>query len=62
MDPAHFEKIADQLMQFRGKLPDVITLQDPTAVVLVDDMKLRIDLMLQDIDRLANVDQKGWIR
>jgi hypothetical protein len=62
MDPAHFEKIADQLMQFRGKLPDSITLVDMKARWIIDEMKNRIDFMLLDIDRLAAIDEKGWIR
>lgn len=62
MDPAHFEKIADQLMQFRGKLPDSITLVDMKARWTIDEMKNRIDSLLQDIDRLAEIDEKGWIR
>ena len=62
MDPAHFEKIADQLMQFRGKLPDSIILVDMKARWTIDEMKNRIDSLLQDIDRLAEIDEKGWIR
>lgn len=62
MDPAHYEKIADQLMQFRGKLPDTTTLVDVKARWTIDEMKNRIDSLLQYIDAMADVDEKGWIR
>ena len=62
MDPVQYDKIADKLMQFRGKLPDANSLSSLTARSYVDAMKSEIDLLLESIDRLAAFDQDGWIR
>ena len=62
MDAIHYEKIADKLMQFRGKLPDDAVLQDRTAFCAVYEMKKQIDNLLWQIDHHAKLDDKGLIR
>lgn len=62
MDPIHYDKIADQLMQFRGKLPHPHMLSDKHAEFTVDQMLIYIDGMLANIDAYAKLDAKGWIR
>ena len=62
MDPVQYDKIADKLMQFRGKLPDVITLQNKEARMMVEFLKNSLDSVLSDIDAYAALDDQGWIR
>lgn len=62
MDAIHYEKIADQLMQFRGKIPKNETLRDHQARMLCDETKIKIDAMLMLIDEFAKLDDAGWIR
>ncbi len=62
MDAIHYEKIADALMQFRGKLPKDGTLGDKKAEFTVDQLKIYIDGLLANIDVFADLDDKGWIR
>jgi len=62
MDPIHYEKIADKLMQFRGKIPKNETLVDHQARMLCDETKIKIDSMLMLIDEFAKLDAAGWIR
>lgn len=62
MDPVQYEKIADQLMQFRGKIPKNETLADHMARMTCDDMKNKIDYLLMIIDKFAKLDETGWIR
>ena len=62
MDAAHFERIADCLMQFRGKLPKWKHLGTDQAQEVVTNMHAQIDLLLIEIDKYADMDAKGWIR
>ena len=62
MDATHYEKIADKLMQFRGKIPPNRIIHDPTACMLVDELKYNIDQLLKLIDEFALHDAAGWIR
>ena len=62
MDPIHYDKIADKLMQFRGKLPVSSSLTDKQAEFTVDQLKIYIDGLLANIDAYANLDAKGWIK
>ena len=62
MDPIHYEKIADKLMQFRGKLPKDSHLQLRLARDVVDDVKNSLDVLLDMIDKLSADDEKGYIR
>jgi hypothetical protein len=62
MDPSHYEKIADRLMQFRGKIPKAYYLSDKHAQSIVDNMQELIDHMLNEIDQLARMDDLGLIQ
>ena len=62
MDPIHYDKIADKLMQFRGKLPDPSTLTDKKAEFTVDQLIIYIDGLLANVDTFAQLDAKGWIK
>lgn len=62
MDAAHYERIADCLMQFRGKLPKFKHLGDDNAIKEVKAMHLAIDMLLLEIDEYAKIDSMGWIK
>ena len=62
MDPVQYERFADQLMQFRGKIPKNETLIDHQARMLCDELKNKMDLLLMMIDEMARLDDAGWIR
>ncbi|GAG73727.1 unnamed protein product [marine sediment metagenome] len=62
MDPVQYEKIADQLMQFRCKLPKDDHLTCKQAQGEVYRMKNQIDRLLFRLDKLASLDNRGWIR
>ena len=62
MDATHFERIADHLMQFRGKLPKFKHLGDDNAIKEVKAMHLAIDMLLMEIDEYAMMDSMGWIK
>ena len=62
MDPVQYEKIADKLMQFRGKLPKDYHLSDDHAKSITDNMKDLIEHMLNELDQYARLDELGMIR
>lgn len=62
MDPTHYEKIADKLMQFRGKLPKETHLELKAAKYATENLKERIDALLIAIDLFAGTDEFGGIR
>ena len=62
MDPTHYDKIADKLIQFNSKLPQSVDLENDNAIFLVEQMKRYIEEILYKIDRLADMDKNGWIR
>lgn len=62
MDAAHYEIIADKLMQFRGKLPKSYHLHDDHAFLVVKNMKELIEHLLNELDQLARMDDLGMIR
>lgn len=43
MDPIHYDKIADKLIQFHSKLPDESILEYKLAEIEVKSMKLMIE-------------------
>tara|TARA_B100000459_G_scaffold99303_1_gene56639 strand:+ start:1236 stop:1424 length:189 start_codon:yes stop_codon:yes gene_type:complete len=62
MDAIHYDKIADKLINFHSKLPQLINLQSEYAVSLNRNAKERIEGLLKIIDELAKADAQGWIR
>ena len=62
MDASHHEKIADKLLQYRGKIPKTGQLSDKKAQWTVDLMRGKIDDLLFDIELFAQAIEKGLIR
>ena len=62
MDPIHYDKIADKLINFLGRLPQEIDLTDKNAKVNTQAMKSAVVQLLNDIDIYADLDSNGWIR
>lgn len=62
MDASHYDKIADKLIQFHSKLPNVDDLEMEAARTTIHQMKQRIEFLLNHIDYLATADDRGWIR
>jgi len=62
MDPTHHEKIADKLMQYRGKIPKNQSLSDHQSRMFCDEVKNKIDSLLMLIDEYAKLDDAGWIK
>lgn len=62
MDAIHYDKIADKLIQFYSKLPDISDLESTNAKHQVQNMKYMLEMVLKNIDSLAASDEKGWIR
>ena len=62
MDPTHYDKIADKLVNFHSKLPKIADLELQSAKNEVHCMKELIERLLHEIDVMADVDSKGWIR
>jgi hypothetical protein len=62
MDAIHYDKIADKLTQFHSKLPHEVDLQHGHSVFLVQQMKRHIEELLYKIERMANLDDNGWLR
>lgn len=62
MDPVHYEKIADKLMQFRGKIPKDDMIHTESAENYCQMMRKKIDDLLLYIDAMAKFDDAGHIR
>jgi|TARA_R110000823_G_C15905059_1_gene497270 hypothetical protein len=62
MDPTHFDKIADKLIQFRSKIPSEANLELRDAKCAVFELKKQIDDLLWQIDTYSMQDSTGWIR
>ena len=61
MDPTHHEKIADKLMQYRGKIPKTVNPDNRIAVCLTYDLKKHIEELLWYIEKYAEAQDKGLI-
>ena len=62
MDAIHHEKIADKLMQYRGKIPEYGNVNERIAKCAVYELTKAIDHLLWQIDNYAKCDNLGWIR
>ena len=62
MEPTHYDKIADKLIQFHSKLPQEADLEFKLASMEVKEMKVLIEYLLKRIDSMARKDENGWIR
>ena len=61
MDAKDYDRIADKLMQFRGKFPRWQELNHELAKYHLRDTIILIDSLLGHLDSLAQMDDKGWI-
>ena len=61
MDPIHHAKIADKLMQYRGKIPKHINPSNRIARVAAEELKIAIDNLLWQIDCYSDEQRKGLI-
>jgi len=61
MDPIHHSKIADKLMQYRGKIPKHINPSNRIGKNAVFDLKEHIDLLLWYIEKYSELESKGLI-
>jgi len=62
MDPILHEKIADKLMQYRGKIPKYGEVNNWKAKSSVRELTKAIEDLLWQIDNYAQAESKGWIR
>jgi archaellum component FlaC len=62
MDAIHYDKIADKLINFHSKLPKIADLELQSAKNEVNSIKELIERLLHEIDVMADVDSKGWLR
>ncbi len=62
MDPILHEKIADKLMQYRGKIPKYGEVNDRIAKSSVWELTKAIEDLLWQIDNYAQAEANGWIR
>jgi hypothetical protein len=62
MDPVQYERIADKLMQFRGKLPKDTHVRTEIGQRAIDHMNQKIEEFLNAIDWMARLDDAGLIR
>jgi hypothetical protein len=62
MDPVQYERIADKLMQFRGKLPKDTHVTTEIGQRAIDHMNQKIEEFLNAIDWMARLDDAGLIR
>ncbi len=59
MDPIHHAKIADKLMQYRGKIPKHINPSNRIARNAAFELKLAIDNLMWQIDCYADEQLRG---
>ncbi len=61
MDAKDYDRIADVLMQFKGKLPLFNIVPDTLEKKYVNNTHGHINQLLILIDTLAKMDDKGWL-
>jgi hypothetical protein len=62
MDPIHHEKIADKLMQYRGKIPQLNTINSRTGICAVYELRKKIDELIWQIEKFAESEELELIR
>lgn len=60
MDAKEYDRIADILMQIRGKIPHPQRLYHNSNVEIIKTQHL-IDLLIEQFDRLGQIDAEGWL-
>ena len=61
MDPQYHDTIVDKLMQYRGKIPPINSIQMDMSRQQAKDVQLMIDILIKNIDILALFDEKGYL-
>lgn len=61
MDAIHHAKIADKLMQYRGKIPKHVNPSNRIARTANDELKKAIDDLMWQINCYAEEQRKGLI-
>ena len=61
MDAKDYDRLADVLMQFKGKLPLFYLETDTLEQKYVNNTHQSINELLILIDTLAKMDDKGWL-
>ena len=62
MDAQDFDKLADQLLQFRGKIPNEDHLMWYHSRIAAKKLRVRIDNLLDALDHYSKKDNLGWIK
>ena len=62
MDAQDFDKLADKLVQFRGKIPQNAHLHQYHSRIAAKRLRVRIDNLLDALDHYAKKDNLGWIK
>lgn len=57
-----YAKTIAQLVKLMNKLPHQAELYDKAASVSTDLLLLKIQGLIKDIDKYADLDAKGWIK
>ena len=62
MDPIHYDKIVDKLLQFRGKMPKNGQLADKRSQWTCELMRNQLDDFVLLIEEFARLDASGLIK
>ena len=61
MEDIHSRILAD-LIKYMNKLPHPKEMYSKMAEFTVDNLKMKIQTLIKDIDKYAELDAKGWIK
>jgi len=62
MDAQEYAKIADKIMQFKGRLPQSWPQTDLLVQTYTDELQKRLSEALVYLDTLAKMDDMGWVK
>ena len=57
-----YEKVVADLIKFMNKLPHPAELTYKQADFTIDHLRLKVSNLIQDIDKVASLDARGWIK
>jgi hypothetical protein len=55
-------KTIAQLIKYMNNLPHPAELYDKTASFTVDLLRLKVQSLIKDMDKFADLDARGWIK
>ena len=61
MEDIHSRILAD-LIKYMNKLPHPKEMYNKMAEFTVENLKMKIQTLIKDIDKYAELDAKGWIK